>query len=111
MRRWDDVMNPEKHVMIPKPTRQVDKVYLAWVRTQPCVVCGARAEPHHVVTRGAGGSDYFAIPVCREHHDEFNRGGNALWGGRYGDVWRHVAETLAEYVAEMREEATGGQDA
>jgi hypothetical protein len=28
-----------------------------------------RLDPHHVVTRGAGGGDEQVVPLCRRHHD------------------------------------------
>jgi hypothetical protein len=46
--------------------------YLAWIRTQPCVVCGARRgiEAAHTGPRGLGqkSPDTSAIPLCLRHH-------------------------------------------
>jgi hypothetical protein len=46
--------------------------YLAWIRTQPCVVCGARRgiEAAHTGPRGLGqkSPDRSAIPLCFRHH-------------------------------------------
>jgi len=53
-----------------KPARSA--VYLAWIRTQPCVVCGRTRwiEAAHTGLRGLGqkSSDYSAIPLCAMHH-------------------------------------------
>src|SRR5579871_5804923 len=53
-----------------KPARSA--VYLAWIRTQPCVVCGRTQwiEAAHTGLRGLGqkSSDYSAIPLCAAHH-------------------------------------------
>ena len=48
-----------------------DLPYRAWIRTQPCIICGRDAEPCHVRSRGAGGTDLGNIvPMCRIHHTE-----------------------------------------
>ena len=48
---------------LPKPRRVVDEDYLDFVRGQRCCVPGCRltepSDPHHGVTRGAGGSDFY----------------------------------------------------
>ena len=49
--------------------------YLAWVRTQPCLMCGGPAEAHHIKGvgnfSGAGvkASDILTMPLCHKHHD------------------------------------------
>lgn len=57
---------------MPKPRRIEDKEHLDWVRSQPCCMCArpSPSDPHHVRTRGAGGSDYYSIPLCRRCHTE-----------------------------------------
>jgi hypothetical protein len=53
-----------------KPTR--NPAYLAWIRTQPCVICGRTGwiEAAHTGLRGLGqkSSDTSAIPLCAKHH-------------------------------------------
>jgi hypothetical protein len=53
-----------------KPARST--AYLAWIRTQPCLVCGHTRwiEAAHTGLRGLGqkSSDYTAIPLCVAHH-------------------------------------------
>jgi hypothetical protein len=53
-----------------KPKR--DFKYLAWIRTLPCVVCGAPRgiEASHTGPRGLGqkSPDSSAIPLCYRHH-------------------------------------------
>src|SRR5450755_2947081 len=55
---------------IMKPPRS--SLYLAWVRTLPCVVCGETRgiEASHTGPHGLGqkSSDYSAIPLCAKHH-------------------------------------------
>lgn len=57
----------------PKPIR--DKKHLAFVRTLPCLICGAYGcDAHHVRafqlrTMGKRVGDDKTVPLCREHHD------------------------------------------
>jgi len=86
-----------------KPTRQVDEKYLDYIRGLECIVCHRRPDPHHLVARGAGGSDYTAIPLCRLHHTEAHTLGKARFGERYGlDVWQCACRCLGDYI--------GGED-
>lgn len=49
-----------------------DPKYLAWIRTQPCLVCGVTRgiEASHTGPHGLGqkSSDRSAIPLCHRHH-------------------------------------------
>ena len=53
-----------------KPAR--NPKYLAWIRTRPCVVCGASRgiEASHTGSHGLGqkSPDTSAIPLCAKHH-------------------------------------------
>ena len=53
-----------------KPPRS--RLYLAWIRTLPCIVCGSTRgiEASHTGPHGLGqkSSDYSAIPLCGIHH-------------------------------------------
>ena len=53
-----------------KPAR--NPRYLAWIRTQPCCVCGStrRIEASHTGPHGIGqkSPDSSAIPLCAKHH-------------------------------------------
>ena len=55
---------------IPKQPRQVNGIYLEFLRDQPCSVCRKTIDivSHHTITRGAFGSDYWALPACLDHH-------------------------------------------
>jgi hypothetical protein len=54
----------------PHPAR--NPRYLAWIRTLPCLVCGARRgiEASHTGPHGLGqkSPDTSAIPLCIKHH-------------------------------------------
>lgn len=93
-------MSTETPIPKRKPFRS--RRYLDWVKTQPCVICGAPADdPHHMI--GLGGMsgmgmtapDSLAMPVCRPHHDEIHR--NPDWWDRQ---WEFVARTLDRALAE-----------
>jgi len=60
---------------LQKPKRVVDWDYLADIKQQPSCVSGKKAEPHHLITVGAGGSDYCAVPLTRPEHNEIHRDG------------------------------------
>jgi hypothetical protein len=53
-----------------KPAR--NPRYLAWIRTQPCCVCGSKKaiEASHTGPHGLGqkSPDSSAIPLCSKHH-------------------------------------------
>jgi hypothetical protein len=86
---------PQAFMKIPKRHRWVNTKYLQWVKSQPCVCCGARADdPHHIIGHGQGGMgtkahDLLTIPLCRLHHDDLHRD-MSLWEAEHGsqvDFW------------------------
>jgi len=50
-----------------------------------CEICNDRADPHEIVTRGAGGKrvDWNVIYLCLAHHGEFHDRGRTTWAGLY----------------------------
>lgn len=72
--------------------RNTDRVesrgHCQWLRGFDCVVsgdgCGGVIEIHHVVTRGAGGGDDTAVPLCSIHHEEWHKAGRETFDKRYG---------------------------
>lgn len=70
---------PASFMAIPKLKRFENRKWLQFVKSQPCVCCGARADdPHHIIGHGGGKMggkehDLFTIPLCRIHHDELHR--------------------------------------
>lgn len=63
--------------MIPKPkkkpkqkrNREYDSDYVKWIHGWPCCICGSHpVHAHHVVSKGAMGSDRTVIPLCPGHH-------------------------------------------
>ena len=76
---------PKKH---KKKKRKKDEAYLDFIRHQPCVICGQKAEPHHspiLKTSGVGmkGSDRETIPLCRYHHIEAHKMGKLTFAEKY----------------------------
>jgi hypothetical protein len=72
---------------LTKPIRRRSKAHLAFVASQPCVVCKrSPCDPHHLKmaqprSLGRKVSDEFTVPLCRRHHRELHRHGNerAWW--------------------------------
>ena len=52
--------------------RAVYEQFMNFIRAQPCCVCTAPSDPHHIKTVGAEGENYYVAPVCRRHHTEFH---------------------------------------
>jgi len=65
--------------------------YLAWIRTQPCCVCGSKKaiEASHTGPHGIGqkSRDTSAIPLCAKHHrtgnDSYHRLGPRKFSERH----------------------------
>ena len=62
-----------------KPKREINKHYLVWIRTLPCLISGGQSEPSHTQTKGRGimgskVSDKRAIPLSHELHMEYHNG-------------------------------------
>lgn len=64
--------------------------YLAWIRTQPCVVCGVQRgiEASHTGPHGLGqkSPDTSAIPLCVRHHRTGNDSYHRLGPRRFAQV-------------------------
>lgn len=53
-----------------------------------CLICGSKADRHHVKTRKSGGSDeeHNLMPICRSHHVEVHKTGMRLFANKYFEV-------------------------
>jgi hypothetical protein len=71
-----------------KTTRNLQ--YLAWIRSQPCLICGSRwgVEASHTGPRGLGqkSSDFSAIPLCHKHHRTGEDSYHKLGARRFAQV-------------------------
>jgi hypothetical protein len=69
---------------IQKSIRKRNKAHLAFVASQPCLVCQrSPCDAHHLKfaqprSLGRKVSDEFTVPLCRDHHRELHRHGNEL---------------------------------
>jgi hypothetical protein len=73
-----------------------------YIRQQPCLVCGRRpSEPHHIRSRGAGGTDIEGfgshgnlVPLCGPFgcHAEGHQGGWQTFQKNHGVDLRSAAE-------------------
>ncbi len=75
----------------PKDQRLRDKAHLAFVASQPCLVCGRQpSHAHHLRfaqprAMGLKVSDEYVVPLCNGHHDELHRTGDErAWWARHG---------------------------
>jgi hypothetical protein len=86
-----------------RTARRRNKAHLAYVASQPCLVCRRiPCDPHHLKfaqSRALGRkvSDEFTVPLCREHHRELHRVGNeAAW-------WANLKITPLEAAKDLWE--------
>jgi hypothetical protein len=69
---------------IRKEVRRRNKVHLAFVAAQPCLVCQhSPCDAHHLKfaqprALGRKVSDEFTVPLCRDHHRDLHRHGNEI---------------------------------
>lgn len=72
--------------------------HLGFIRSLFCAVrdatCFGVIEAHHVITRGAGGSDRDCVPLCTKHHAEGHRIGWSTFQRIYKIILRAVAASL-----------------
>src|SRR5689334_23277870 len=76
--------------------------YLAWIRTQPCCVCGSTRgiEASHTGPHGLGrkSSDSSAIPLCARHHrtgvDSYHRLGPRKFSEKHNLNLRAIIRKL-----------------
>lgn len=94
-------MKPQpKHKRISLPD------YLAWIRTQPCCVCGRTptvAAHQRLVGDGSVGrkpSDLYAIPLCASCHNREHQGAATFYKEIGKDAYRLIVETLVNYYRE-----------
>lgn len=81
-------------MILNKRKRVVDKNYLNFIRSLPCLIClsegrTSSSEPHHIPEKGNGGvgiktDDNRAINLCHEHHLEFHQHGRNTFAEKYG---------------------------
>jgi hypothetical protein len=58
-----------------------------------------QSEPHHVPSRGAGGTDKDCVPLSAELHREFHTIGEQSFSDRYGVDLRAIARRIHEVLS------------
>lgn len=91
--------------MITKELRK-NKKYLEFIREQPCMVCGNKAEPHHEAfgTSGMGikGPDTWTVPLCRKCHEKREQRGRDLYWKVIGiDPKLIIMELQTRYIHQL----------
>jgi len=88
---------------LTKPVRRRSKIHLAFVASQPCLICKASpCDAHHLKiaqprSLGRKVSDEFTVPLCRKHHQDLHRHGNeANWWANMQVVPMPIARALWE---------------
>lgn len=90
--------------------RKREKAYLAWLKTQPCIVCRTRfnIEAAHTTAPGQKamsqkGPDDQALPMCTDDHrlnpTSHHRAGKSFWGLHGLDRDALIAEHRRRYSA------------
>ena len=105
------------YMLIPRPWKRSepptrDRKYLAWVRAQPCAVCGSwrYIESAHTGPRGLSqkADDRQAIPLCRGHHSRGNLSLHKLGPVRFARLY-HLE--VAQMIVELQEMYLGASRA
>jgi len=78
--------------------------YIAWIREQPCILCGGIAEAAHLCMSNAeyhktnGRNDMWCIPLCPYHHrlgpDAQHNSGEQDWWDKQGIDPLPIAQKL-----------------
>lgn len=94
-----------------KPSRRRDLRHLAWIRQQPCCVCGSRfrVEAHHsTVGRGVSQKtdDDQTMPLCWKCHTDFHdaRGHFRDWDRSKRQDWQR--QMVAHYILAAQQQRT-----
>lgn len=68
------------------PFRLRSEKYLRHVRSKPCLICGDRAEAHHLTfaqprAKALKTGDQYTVPLCHRHHMELHESplGERTW--------------------------------
>lgn len=76
-----------------------EQLYLEFIRRRKCLVCRKNhPDAHHVRSRGAGGSDYDTVPLCRKHHTELHQIGQGTFQSHYNmNLYKDIVELNLEF--------------
>jgi len=90
-----------------KPIRETDKDYLAYIKSQPCLVlnseCIGDIVAHHTLSRGSGGSDYGAVCLCMNHHNNVHSLGKKTFQELYNiNFNKEIIRLLVGYIKKIK---------
>ena len=93
--------------MQPKPIRETDKDYKSYIISKPCLVwnneCLGDIVAHHSVSRGSGGSDYKAVPLCMRHHNDVHNIGWLTFQEYYNiNFDKEIIRLLIGYIKKIK---------
>lgn len=97
--------------MHPKQKIHIDKKYLAWIRTKPCLACGKMGESqaHHTWHAGKKnhGNDFVAIPTCVSCHTFGKYAYHNIGHAKFEEYWNldlkdEIINYLSEYMEKMK---------
>lgn len=73
-----------------------------YIRQLPCIACHAAApsDPHHVRSRGAGGTSKDLVPLCRHCHTALHQMGAKTFASRYDVDLRAKADLYEAWFNE-----------
>jgi hypothetical protein len=88
---------------LTRTVRKRSKAHLAFVASQPCLICKeCPCDAHHLKiaqprSLGRKVSDEFTVPLCRKHHQELHRHSNeAAWWANMNILPLEIAKSLYE---------------
>lgn len=80
----------------------INEEYLDYIRSKPCLICGIKSDPHHLIARTwreSKRNDYTAINLCRKHHSEVEQIALSKFESKYHiNLWKEVALLIINYV-------------
>lgn len=98
-------------MLFPKPKTPRDGKFLRWIDTLPCCAPGCGVEQggdhHHTECGGTGltGSDYKAVPMCREHHSLLHTKCSKAGMWKSEVLEKIISGNLSEYKRIVAEDA------
>ncbi len=77
-------------IPISKKRRIKNRKALDETAAKPCLICGSKADPAHIKSRGAGGADEASnlLALCRAHHTEQHAIGFVRFAEKHPKVLR-----------------------
>ena len=98
--------------MHPKQKVHLDKKYLAWIRTKPCLACGATEgiQAHHCWCSGKKnhGNDRLVVPLCVSCHTFGKHAYHNIGHERFEEHWNlDLKDEIINYLSEYLETKNG----